>query len=150
MRRWLLILIGLFVPVAAWANPVVIEPSSLLAFWVVAFWALIVEAGVVALLLAWRGLNPIRIFLAYAMTNALVFLLVFEPLLSWEKASVPVLEGLVVGLDALFIKLMTQVGAWQGDDFRGVSWLRALCFSCLGNAISYFIGNIASHKPWEH
>jgi len=121
-----------------------------MAFWVVAFWALMVEAGVVALLLTWRGVKPLQIFFAYAVTNALVFLLVFAPLLSSEKASVPILEGLVVLLDALSIKLLTHLSALQGDDFKGVSWLRALCISCLGNAVSYFIGNIASHKPWEH
>jgi hypothetical protein len=150
MWRWLAILIGLLLPLTGWANPIVIEPSSLIAFWVVAFWALMVEAGVVALLLTWRGLNPLRIFLAYAMTNALVFLLVFEPVLSSGKISVPALEGLVVLLDAISIKLLTYVDALQGDDFKGVSWLHALCFSFFGNAVSYFIGNIASHKPWEH
>src|ERR1017187_1203998 len=82
MRRWLAILIGLFLPLAAWANPVIIEPSSLLAFCIVAFWALIVEAGVVALLLALHGLNPMRIFIAYGVTNIAVFLFVFEPLLN--------------------------------------------------------------------
>ena len=91
-----------------------------------------------------------RIFFAYAVVNALVFLLVFQPLLSSEKASVAVLEGSVVLLDALSIKLLTYVDSLQGDDFKGVTWLRALCFSCLGNAVSYFIGIISSHKPWEH
>jgi hypothetical protein len=150
MQRWLVILIGLFLPVAALANPVDIDPSSLLAFLDVAFWALVVESGVVALLLAWHGLNPVRIFLAHGAANVLVFLLVFEPLLSAEKASIPVLEILAVGLDALSIKLLIRLGAMQGDHFSGVSWLRALCISGAGNAVSYFLGNIASHKPWEH
>ena len=149
MRRWFAILIGLFLPLAAWANPVDLDPSSLIAFWVVAFWALLVEAGVVALLLTWRGLNPLRIFLTYAVANILVFLLVFEPLSSFEKISVPMLEGLVVLLDSIVIKQLIQVNAFQRDDFKGVSWLRALGFSCLGNTASYFIGNIAIHKPWE-
>lgn len=150
MRRWLVVLFGLFLPMAAWANPVVIEPTSLVAFMVVAFWALVVEAGVVALLLIWRGLNPIRIFLCYGVTNALVFLLVFEPLLNSGKATVPALEVLVVALDAVAIKLLTCLDGLQGDDYKAVSWLHALFISCLGNMVSYFIGNIASHKPWEH
>lgn len=133
----------------AWANPVVLDPSSLLAFMVLAFWALLVEAGVVALLLTWQGVNPLRMFLACAVTNGLIFLLVFEPLLSSGKASVPVLEGLVVLLDALAIKLLTRVDALQGDDFKGVGWPRALGVSCLGNLVSFFIGIIASRKPWE-
>ncbi|HEY2329714.1 MAG TPA: hypothetical protein VGI63_07865, partial [Verrucomicrobiae bacterium] len=80
------------------ANPVIIEPSSLLAFMIVAFWALVVEAGIVALLLTLSGANTLRMFFAYWLANVLVFLFVFEPLLSSEKASVPLLEVLVVAL----------------------------------------------------
>jgi hypothetical protein len=150
MRRWLAVLISLFVPFAALANPVIVEPSSLFAFCFVAFWALVVEAGVVAVLLAWSGLNPLRMFLAYGATNLLVFLVVFEPLLSSGRGNVPLLEALVVGLDALSIKILTGFDGLQGDDFSSVSWLRAVCISLAGNAVSYFIGNIASQKPWEH
>ena len=149
MRRALAFLIFIFTPLAVWANPVMLDPSSFLAFVVVAFWALLVEAGVVALLLTWQGLNPMRMFLAYAITNALIFLLVFEPLLSSDKASVPVLEGLVVLLDALAIRLLIRVDGLQGDGFKGVSWRHALVVSGLGNLVSYFIGIIASQKPWE-
>ena len=146
----ILIALCLFLPLAAFANPVMIEPSSLLAFCIVVFWALVVEAGVVALLLAFQGLNPLRIFIAYGVTNIAVFLFVFEPLLNQEWSSVPVLEILVVLLDGLAIKLLTRLSAFQGDDFKGVSWLRSFIISCIGNAASYFIGNIASHRPWEH
>jgi hypothetical protein len=137
-------------PLVVFANPVILDPSSLLAFGIVAFWALIVEAGVVALLLTFQGLNPLRIFIAYGATNVLVFLFVFEPLLNQEWSSVPALEILVVLLDGLAIKLLTCLSAFQGDDFKGVSWLHSFIIFCIGNAASYFIGNIASHKPWEH
>jgi len=140
----------LFTPSSAFADPVNIEPSSLLAFWVVAFWALVVEAAIVALLLTLCGLNPLRIFMAYWLANVLVFLFVFEPLLSSEKASVPVLEGLVVVLDAISIKLLSSLDALQGGNFTSVTCLRSLCISGAGNAASYFIGSIAQHKPWEH
>lgn len=149
MRRRFAILIGLFLPVAAWADPYMLNPASLIAFWVVAFWALVVESGIVALLLTFRGLNPLRFFMAYAVANILVFLLVCEPSISSEKISVPLLEGLVVVLDAVSIKLLTYWDALRGDDFKGVSWLRALGISIIGNSASYFIGAIASHKPWE-
>jgi hypothetical protein len=139
----------LLMPLPVLANPVVIEPSSLLAFCVVAFWALVVEAGIVALLLTFQGLNPLRIFVAYSVTNVAVFLFVFEPLLNQEWASVPALEILVVLLDGLAIKLLTHLSTFQGDDYRGVSWLHSLITSCVGNAASYFVGNIAAHKPWE-
>jgi hypothetical protein len=150
VRQRLLMTVCLFLPFAAAANPVVIEPSSLLAFMVVAFWALVVEAGIVVLLLVFQGMQPLRMFLAYGATNALVFLLVFEPLLSSEKMSVPALEALVVLLDALCIKLLSSFDDLQGDDFQPLGWVRPLWISCVGNAASYFVGAIASHKPWEH
>lgn len=150
MRRRIAIVLCLLMPLAAWADPVIIDPTSLLAFGIVAFWALIVEAGVVALLLTLQGLKPLRIFIAYGVANTAVFLFVLEPLLNRETASVPILEALVVVLDGLVIKLLTSLDSFQGDGYKGVSWLRSLVVSCLGNAVSYFIGNIASHRPWEH
>ena len=47
-------------PAAAHANPVVLNPSSLLAFCIVAFRAVVVEAGVVPLL-AFRGAAALRV-----------------------------------------------------------------------------------------
>lgn len=140
----------LLMPLPVLANPVVLEPTSLFAFVVVAFWALVVEAGIVALLMTFQGLNPLRIFVAYGVTNIGVFIFVFMPLLDEEWASIPFLEILVVILDCLAIKLLTRFGTLQTDNYKGVSWLRCFIISCVGNTVSYFIGNIASHKPWEH
>jgi hypothetical protein len=52
MCRWVLIVLGVLIPMAARANPYILNPSSLIAFGVVAISALIVEAGIVALMLA--------------------------------------------------------------------------------------------------
>jgi membrane protein YdbS with pleckstrin-like domain len=64
MRRWIVVLLCVLMPLAARANPYIVNPSSLIAFAVVAFMALIVEAGVVALVLAFAGLTPLRMFVA--------------------------------------------------------------------------------------
>ena len=144
-----LIGVGVCMPLMAWANPVTLEPSSLLAFMFVAFWALVVEAGIVALLLTLRGVEPLKMFFAYWLANVLVFLFIFEPVLNSQSASVPVLEVMVVLLDALSIKILSGMYSLQGDNFRGVTCLRALCISTAGNAASYFVGVIASHTPWE-
>ena len=60
-----------------------------------------------------------------------------------------VLEALVVILDGLAIKFLTSLNPFQGDGYRRVGWWRAFVISCIGNAASYFIGTIASQKPWE-
>src|SRR5437773_11029462 len=70
MRRCIPLLLCLLAPLTASANPVQIDGTSLLAFCIVAFLAFVVEAGIVALLLAFRGLAPLRAFAAYFIGNA--------------------------------------------------------------------------------
>jgi hypothetical protein len=94
MRRYVPIGLCLLLPLTARANPYTLDPSSLLAFGVVAFWAFVVEAGVVALLLTFSGLAPLRIFGGYFVTNLAVFCFIFYPLL--RRVPMPVLEALVV------------------------------------------------------
>jgi hypothetical protein len=94
MRRWIIILLTVLVPVVARANPYILDPSSLIAFDVVALWALIVETGIVALLLVFRGLSPLRMFCGYFLTNVTVFIFVFCPLR--DHLTLPILEALVV------------------------------------------------------
>lgn len=43
MKLRLCILVFLLVPVGLQANPAILDPQSLIAFWVVAFWALVIE-----------------------------------------------------------------------------------------------------------
>ena len=149
MRRCIPLLLCLLAPLTASANPVQIDGTSLLAFCIVAFWAFVVEAGIVALLLAFRGLAPLRAFAAYFIGNALIFFFVFQPLLGREWLPIPALESLVVLIDALMIKFLVSLEVLQGDAYAGVSWFRAILVSGFGNAASYFVGYIASRKPWE-
>jgi len=126
------------------ANPAV-SMSSSPAFFVVVFWAFVVEAAIVALLLAFRGVAPLRIFIADFFANAAVFFLLFQPLLKGGN-SFPVLELelLVVLIDGLVVKVLVTLAAFQRDNFRGVGWLRSLLTCGIGNALSYFIGYIAT------
>jgi len=149
MRRCIPLLLCFLAPLTASANPVQIDGTSLLAFCIVAFWAFVVEAGIVALLLAFRGLAPLRAFASYFIGNALIFFFVFQPLLGREWLPIPALGLLVVLIDALMIKSVVSLVVLQGDGYAGVSWLRAIVVSGFGNAASYFVGYIASRKPWE-
>ena len=140
----------LLVPLVAGANPVMLNPTSLLAFCIVAFWAMVVEAAVVALLLTFRGAAPLRVFVAYFVLNGAVFLFVFQPLLVGSSSlPVPILEVLVVLIDSVIIKVLVALSAFQGDAYHGVGWLGALVASGIGNTLSYFIGYMATSKPWE-
>jgi hypothetical protein len=141
------IAIGTLIPMIARANPYVLNPSSLIAFGVVSFAALIVEAGIVALLLAFVGLAPVRIFLAFLLANVAVFVFIFWPL--QRRLPLPALEALVVILDATSIWLLSRVPALQGDSYRKVSWIFAGITSLIGNAASFCIGVMASGEPWK-
>lgn len=147
IRRWLPVLLCFLVPALARANPFILNPSSALAFAVVAFMALIVEAGIVSSLLAFAGLNPLRLFLSFWVINTAVFLFLFWPLQS--RLPIPALEAAVVLADACGIMLLAQVPAFQGETYSRLRWPVAGIIALLGNASSFFIGIMASGEPWK-
>ena len=146
MRRNISIALCLLLPLTVRANPVILDPSSLIAFGVVAFWAFLIEAGIVALVLTFNGLSPLRIFGGFFVTNVAVFCLLFCPLLG--STPLPDLEALVVIVDAVAIKALASFGVFQRDECRGVTWLRAGLIAVVGNAASFFVGVIATGSPW--
>ncbi len=133
-------------PVAARANPVQIDGQSLIAFAVVAFWALVVESGLVTLTMVSRGVLIVPTFMALVVANVALFLFAFLPLNG--RVSLWLLEPGVVLADAVLIKLVLTAPFLQGGGFVGVSWQRALLGSLLGNTASFFVGMIASGAPW--
>ena len=142
----LFILALLMVPLAVHANPVMIDGQSLLAFGIVAFWALVIESGVATLALLSAGALMVPLFGTLVIANVAVFLFAFLPLT--DRVSLWFLEPGVVLADASLIKLVAAFPFVQGDSFRGITWRRASVASLLGNAASFFIGVIGSHAPW--
>ncbi len=133
------------VPCIAYANPVVINPASLLAFWVVVLFALVVEAGIAALVVTFSGMSPLRVFLGFLAGNAAIYFFAFRPLLDRETIPLAALEFGVVTADAAVIKLLSTIEVFQSDSFTRLSWLRAVIAAGAGNAFSYFIGRVASN-----
>ena len=149
MRTRLIISLFLLAPMSAWANPAILNPQSLIAFWIVAFWALVVESGVTTLFLSLCGILPVPVFGAILIANLATFSFAFMPLL--DRMPLWGLEILVVLADAVIIKLVTALPLLQGGGYLGVTWKRALLASVIGNALSYFVGVLASQTPWlEH
>lgn len=146
MKVRLFIALGLMIPFVVSANPVMIDGQSLIAFGIVAFWALVIESGIVTMALFSSGILIVPSFIALIVANVVVFFFAFLPLTS--HASLWILEPGVVLADALAIKLLMSVPFLQSGGFLGVSWRRALVASLLGNAASFFIGVLGSHAPW--
>lgn len=151
--RWLppgalrvVIALLLLFPLAARANPVMVDGQSALAFAAVAFWALVIESSLVTLVLVSTGVLIVPSFFTLIAANAALFLFAFLPLI--ERVSLWLLEPGVVLADAGLIKLVAATPFLQSGGFIGVSWRRALVASLLGNGASYFVGVIASGAPW--
>lgn len=134
-------------PVIALANPVMINEQSLIAFGVVAFWALLIESGITTLVLVPSGMLIVPSFCTLTVVNAGIFFFAFLPLTG--RVSLWFLEPGVVLADALLLKLVMSAPLLQGAGFIGLSWKRALVASLLGNASSFFVGVIASGAPWK-
>ncbi len=146
MKARLSIALLLMMPLVARANPVMIDGQSLIAFGIVAFWALVIESGIATLALISSGVLIVPAFGTFIIANVGVFLFAFLPLTG--RVSLWVLEPGVVLADALLINLLVSVPFLQGGSFVGVSWQRALVASLLGNLASFFVGVLGSGAPW--
>ena len=146
MRARLSILALLMIPLIARANPVQIDGQSAIAFAIVAFWALVVESGLVTLALVSTGVLIVPSFFTLIVANVALFLFAFLPLTG--RVSLWFLEPGVVLADAALVKLVASAPFLQGGGFLGVSWRRAFVASLLGNAASFFVGVLASGAPW--
>jgi hypothetical protein len=124
-----------------------IDGQSLIAFGVVAFWALVIESGIATLTLVSCGSLILPLFGTLVIANVGLFLFAFLPFSG--RVSLWLLEPGVVLADALLIKLVASLAFVQGDGFLGVTWRRALVGSLLGNTASFFIGVLASGAPWH-
>src|SRR5262245_56640334 len=127
MRKLTLGLTAVLVPLAVSANPVMVDGQSLLAFGIVAFWALVIESGIVTLILASCGLLIVPFFGTLVIANIGVFLFAFLPLTS--LAPLWLLEPGVVLLDALMIKLIASTPLFQSGNYGGVGFGRAFLAS---------------------
>ena len=126
------------------ADPISLDGGNLIAFPIVALFALAVEAAVVALLLTLRGMAPVPLFIAYFFTNVAVFILLLISVVFVYRIPLAVFELFAIIADGLCIKLLSGLEIFQGDEFQNVSWLRSMVISCVGNAISYFAGAAAT------
>jgi hypothetical protein len=146
MRARLFIVLVLMMPIIARANPVSVDGQSLIAFAIVAFWALVIESAIATLVLVSCGPLIVPLFGTLVVANIVVFLFAFLPLSG--RVSLWLLEPGVVLADGLFIKFVSSLPFVQGGGFLGVTWRRALVASLLGNTASFFIGVLASGAPW--
>ena len=112
MRTRLSIAVLLVLPLIARANPVQIDGQSLIAFAIVAFWALVIESGLVTLTLVSCGVLIVPAFITLVLANVVVFLFAFLPLTG--RVSLWFLEPGVVLADAVLVKLVGVIALSSG------------------------------------
>jgi hypothetical protein len=140
MKKLAAFIVLLYPAASAFANPV-IDPVTGTYFIIVLSSALGVEVALMAIILFFCNMEPVRSFFALLGGQLVVYFVIFQPILS-EADSLLVAEAVVVAADSAFIKLLSSFETFQTEDFKGLKWRTALICSAVGNALSYYIGTI--------
>jgi hypothetical protein len=146
MKARLALAVFALLPLLALANPIRVDGQSLIAFGIVAFWALVIESGIATLTVASSGVLIVPAFGTLVMANVAVFLFAFLPLTA--RVPLALLEPGVVALDTALLKILVALPWLQSGRCVGVTWRRAFVAALLGNAASLFIGVLARNTPW--
>ncbi len=97
------------------------------------------EVFLLTLVLMFFDMAPMPVFLRLLAANVLVYYLVFVPLLSLVS-SLWLSEIVIVGLDGVFLKLISQSAGLQGDTYIPIKWRYVFILAAIGNCVSYFAG----------
>lgn len=130
----------------AQANPCIQDPSQIAASIIVIIAALLLEVFVTTGLLLFSGIAVVPTFFPLLVGNAVSYLGILLPLFGATK-SVWLVEVVVIGAEALFIKLLTRFDVFQGDSFQGLKWRYAFLCVFVGNACSYYVGVRLARAP---
>lgn len=123
----------------AYANPVVFDPIGSVAFIVVLGSAVAIEAGIGTLLLLFWGIEPTPVYIALIVGNLVIYFAVFLPF--FESTSILwMAEAVIVGFDAVLIKMITFYDTFCGDEFRPIKWRYTVVIAAVGNLVSYYVG----------
>lgn len=140
MKKWAAFIVLLYPAAAAFANPV-IDPVTKTYFIIVLGSALGVEVALMAIILFFCYMEPVRSFFALLGGQLVVYFVIFQPILS-EADSLLVAEAVVVAADGAFIKMLSSFETFQTEDFKGLKWRTAFICSAVGNTLSYYIGTL--------
>lgn len=143
MKRELTFLpIVILFPYVALGNPVV-SPAHVLGFVVVVGTSLLVEVAITTGCLTLVGMSAGTVFAALLVINIGTYFGILLPALD-AGFYIIILEALVVMTEGAVIKLISCFAFFQGGNFSGLKWRYAFGAAALGNAFSYWIGNMLS------
>ena len=142
MKKWLFIVILLASSSEAMANPVIItDPAGTISWIVVLGSTLGLEAIVITIILYFCRMQPLPSFIAVLIGNTVIFFAIFRPVVS-SVENLLIAEAVIVAIDGAFIKIISMFDAFQSEEFKNLKWRTIFICSAIGNALSYFMGNV--------
>jgi len=139
MKKLFIIFLVLFFAKSAFANPVIFDPIGSIGTVIVLGGAITVEVCLVTLLLLFFDMSVKPVFFALFFGNALLYFLVFLPLLE-VLPSLWMSEVLIVAVDGILIKVISLCEMFWEMSFKGLKWKYAFLIGMLGNVMSYYVG----------
>lgn len=140
MRKWVLLFLLLYPASVAFANPV-IDPMSDLPYIIVLGSAFFLEASIITISLFFLSMSPVPVFFALLAGNSAIYFTIFLPVLD-ANLSLPAAEALIVGLEGIFIKLISLSETFQLETFTSLKWKYAFIIAAFGNIVSYYVGTV--------
>jgi uncharacterized membrane protein len=140
-KKWGAFVILLYPAAVAFANPVVIDPGTVIGLSLILGPVFALEALVVTAILLFSRMEVVPSLIALFVGNIAIYFIIFKPLLSVVN-NILVAEMLIVIVEGIFIKIISFFDAFQTDDFKGLKWRTAFIASAVGNALSYYAGII--------
>ena len=140
MKKLFVIFLVLFFSKVAFANPVIVSFGDIGSVIVLSA-AFTVEACLVTLLLLFFGLSLKPLFFAIFFGNLVLYFVVFLPLLEFMP-SLWMAEVLIVAVEGIMIKVISQCEMFWEMDFKGLKWKFTFLISMLGNVMSYYVGTV--------
>ena len=131
-------------PALAAANPIIVPDLTKVAATVIVVGAaFVVEMAITTGYLLFVGLSPGTVFAALLPLNIGTYLCVLVPALDFD-VPVLIIEVVVVSIEAAAIKVMAVFPLFRRDNFLCLRWRHALGAAAVGNAFSYWVGNMMS------
>jgi len=134
-----LVILGLAGPV--YANPLGFHPANVVGLIVVVIASLLLEVFVTAGVLLFVGIAVVPMAFALVLANLVSYVGVALPLYDALERVWPV-EIVVVGIEAILIKVLSAFDLFQGDSFDGLKWRVAFLAAVAGNASSYYVATL--------
>lgn len=139
-----MVFLVLFFPAIAIANPIVVfDPFNPIKTIMILISTLGPEVFIVTVILYFCHMAVVPVLITLFLGNIVIYFIIFRPILSLTE-HVFIAELIIIGIESVFIKLISTFDTFQLEEFKGLKWPTVFIVSTAGNAVSYFLGSVIS------